>query len=585
MNSKIYRTHVIYFIIISIIGLLIYLPSLTGNFVYDDNETIVKNPYIKNLTFIPQYFDPSHSDMWSVHHQQRGMYRPLLLVSFALNYHISGLNPFSYHLFNIILHILNGLMVYILINSILLSLGESEKEKHRNMRIAFTSALLFVCHPVQTESVSYIVSRSSLMATFFILCSFLFFLYSVKTERYRRTLRITSIMCFVLGLLTKEIVIVLPMIVLLYAALYLYYKKEKQILLASIQTSIPYFIILFLYLLFRILSADRSYLSGAERIFINYFLTSTKAVFIYLKVLVYPLDLNVDHHLPIINTIWDPSALLAFFSILLYYGISSPLFFRYSKTLFLFSLWFLIALMPNMFIPTSEPISEHTIYFPSIGFFAVGMVLVMKFWYRLKLHKIREMRAVGLALFYALIMVMGIMTLDRNHTWQEDISLWSDAVKKSPNHERPHLNLGLAYMGINRPDLAFHEFQSILAMNPNNSSAMNNIGIIWGNVNNFEKAKEAFTNSIKMKAYNPDALNNLGFLYIQFSKYEKSIPILKKVIEIKPNDFTAHTNLGLAYCQMNDHTRGCHYLQNAMKINPDYKRGVQLYQQFCLKNK
>lgn len=585
MNSKVYQTQLIYFIIITSFGILIYIPSLTGNFVYDDYETIVKNPYIKNLSFIPQYFDPSHSDMWSVHRQQRGLYRPLLLASFALNYHISGLNPFSYHMFNIILHILNGLMVYTIINNVLLSLGEPEKDIHRNMRIAFTSTLLFVCHPVQTESVSYIVSRSSLLATFFILCSFLFFLFSMKTECYRRTFRITSIMCFIFGLLTKEIVIVLPMIVLLYAALRLYHKKDKQISLASIQISIPYFIILFLYLLLRILSVDKSYFSAAERIFITYLLTSMKAVFIYLKVLVYPLDLNVDHHLPIINTIWDPSALLAFFLILIYYVISSPLFFRYSKALFLFSLWFLIALMPNMFIPTSEPISEHTIYFPSVGFFAVGMILVMKFWYRLKLYAIREMRAAGLALFYALIMVMGIMTLDRNHTWQEDISLWSDAVKKSPNHERPHLNLGLAYMGINRPDLAFHEFQSILAMNPNNSSAMNNIGIIWGNVNNFEKAKEAFTNSIKMKADNPDTLNNLAFLYIQISKYEKSIPILKKVIEINPNDFTAHTNLGFAYYQMHDHTRGCHYLQNAMKINPDYKRGVLLYQQFCVKNK
>jgi Tfp pilus assembly protein PilF len=524
--------------------------------------------------------------MWSFHHQQRGMYRPLLLVSFALNYHMSGLDPFSYHLFNIILHILNGLMVYITINSVLLSFGETEEEKHRNMRIAFTSALLFVCHPVQTESVSYIVSRSSLMSTFFILCSFLSFsLYSLKIDRYRLTFKIASIMCFVFGLLTKEIVIVLPMIVLLYAALRLYYKKEKQILRSSIKISIPYFMILFLYLLFRILSADRSYLAAAEGMFIHYFLTSMKSIFIYLKLLIYPLDLNVDHHLPIIKTIWDPSALLAFFSILLYYSISSPLFFRYSKTLFLFSLWFLIALLPTLFIPTDEPISEHTIYFPSIGFFAVVMILVIRFWYHISLHKIREIKAVGLSLFYALIMIMGVMTLDRNHNWQDDISLWSDAVKKSPNRERPHNNLGLAYMGINRPDLAFNEFQSILAINPKDSGAMNNIGIIWGSANNFEKAKEAFNDSIKMKAYNPDALNNLGFLYIQFSKYEESIPILKKVVEIRPYDFTAHANLGLAYCQTNDRARGCHYLQNTKRINPDYERGVKLYQQFCAKNK
>jgi hypothetical protein len=310
-----------------------------------------------------------------------------------------------------------------------------------------------------------------------------------------------------------------------------------------------------------------------------------KAFFIYLKLLIIPIGLNVDHHLPIIKTMWEPSALLAFFSILLYYCISSPLFFRYSKTLFLFSLWFLIALMPTMLLPTTEPISEHTIYFPSIGFFTVVMILVMKFWNYIDLYKIKEMKTASLTLFYALIVIMGFLTIDRNHVWQNDLSLWSDAVKKSPDRERPHNNLGLAYMKINRSDLAYNEFQSILAIDPKNSNAMNNIGIIWAGSGNFVKAKEAFTDSINMKVYNPDALNNLGFLYILFSKYELSIPILKKVIAIRPNDFTAHANLGLAYCQTNDRVRGCHYLQNAKRINPDYERGILLYQQFCVKNK
>jgi Tfp pilus assembly protein PilF len=318
--------------------------------------------------------------------------------------------------------------------------------------------------------------------------------------------------------------------------------------------------------------------------FIYYFLTSLKAIFIYLKLLIFPLDLNVDHHLPIIKTIWEPSALLAFFSIMLYYCISSPLFFRYSKSLFLFSLWFLIALMPTMCIPSGEPISEHTIYFPSIGIFTAVMILMMKFWHFIGLYKIKEMKTVGLTLFYALIMIMGIMTMDRNHIWQNDISLWSDAVLKSPNSERPHNNLGLAYMTIDRPDLALNEFQTSLAINPKDSNAMNNIGIIWGVAGNFEKAKEAFTDSIKMKSYNPDALNNLGALYIQSRKYEQSISILKTVIEIRPNDFTAHANLGLAYCQTNDRIKGCHYLQNAKRINPDFAKAVRLYQKFCMKN-
>ncbi|HBH87880.1 MAG TPA: hypothetical protein DDY17_09830 [Syntrophaceae bacterium] len=583
MSKKYGGVYLVDVLLISLLCIIIYAPSLFGNFVYDDIGEIVNNSYIKKLQFIPTYFDPYHKETWSFYEQQHGAYRPLILVSFALNYHLSGLDPFSYHLFNIILHIVNSLLVYLTIGKVLCLSGSACAKEPQNRQIAFASALLFACHPLQTESVSYIVSRTSLLSTSFILGAFLSFIASLSRDRYRITLRLASIMSFAFGLLTKEIVIVLPIIVFIYSILHFHNQKQNKIFISSLRICMPYFFILAAYLLFRIVAVFQFYIPEATGLFIYYFFTSLKAFFIYLKLLIIPVGQNVDHYLPIVKTIWEPSALLAFAGIIIYYGISSPIFFRRSKPLFFFSMWFLIALLPTMVLPTHEPISEHTVYFPSIGFFAAVIIAIVEYWSGSRWSENKTIKIAGLAVFSVIIVLMAYLTMERSRVWNNEISLWSDSVKKSPNHDRPHNNLGLAYMQIGRFDLAIREFQSAVSLNPRNASTLSNIGIAWALSGNYEEAKKAFTESIKIAPLNTDALNNLGFLHIQSGEYGKAIPILEKAIAIKPNDFAANANVGLAYCQTNRRKKGCEYLQGAIHINPDYKRGVLLYQQWCEK--
>jgi len=582
INEKYFNIYLLDVILISLLCILIYSSSLFGDFVYDDIGEIVKNPNIKKLQFIPKYFDPSHKETWSYYEQQHGAYRPLLLVSFALNYYISGLNPFFYHVFNVILHILNSLLVFLTIGRVSYLLGNSYTKESQNRHIALATALLFACHPLQTESVSYIVSRSSLLSTFFILSAFLSFIVSLSNDRSRLALRLVSIMFFISGLFTKEIVIALPIIVFVYSILYLHNLKEKRIFISSLRICMPYFFILVAYLSVRIAANFQFYFPEATGLFIYYFLTSMKAVFIYLRLLIIPIGQNVDHHLPIVKTIWEPSALLAFACIIIYYSISSPIFFRRSKLLFFFSMWFLIALLPTILLPTREPISEHTIYFPSIGFFALVTILFMEYWNRSRWNNSKIIKIVGLFFFSLIIMLMAFLTIERNLVWQNEISLWSDAIKKFPNNDRPHNNLGLAYMQTGRLDLAIREFQTAVSINSQSTTAINNMGIASALSGNYETAKKAFTDLINIEPFNTDALNNLGFLHIEMGEYEMSIPILEKVTKIKPTDFVANVNLGLAYCQTNHRKKGCHYLQNAININPDYDRGVILYKQWCV---
>lgn len=570
-----------------ILCILLYASSLHGAFVYDDFQTIVKNPYIKDLKYIPDYFDPRHTEMWSFHQAQRQLYRPILLTSFAFNYYLSRLDSFSYHLVNLILHIINTLLVYKAVQNIVRLLGPFQNSNPPNLRgIALMTALLFASHPIQTEAVSYIVSRSSLLSTFFILCSFSSFLLAIEeNKRIKHLYKIISLLCFMLGLLTKEITIVVPLLVLVFSILYVTSFQDNRGRHGFIRISSPYFIILIIYLLPRIFLFGKDNLLAKKDIFICYFTTALKAVFIYLKLLILPVWQTVDHFLSVVKSPWDPTLILALGGMLAFVWLLIAKVFPYSKTLFFYVVWFAIALMPTLILPTMEPISEHTVYLPSIGFFAAISFLLITLWNRYEGILNRPIKIVCIGLFSVLIMQLGFLTLNRNLVWQNNLLLWKDAVIKAPQKVRPHQNLGNAYLDAGQLDLAIQEFQTVLSLDPSNANALNNLGIVWAQMGNYEKAVKSFNDSIALEPFNPNYVNNLGFLFITQGCFEAAIPILEKALRINPDNYIAYANLGLAYLETNNRFRGCNCLELSVKLNPDYERGVELYRKFCAKKK
>lgn len=568
-----------------ILCIVLYASSLYGTFVYDDFQTIVKNPYIKDIKYIPDYFDPSHTEMWSFHQAQRQLYRPILLTSFAFNYYLSRLDPFSYHLVNLILHIINTLLVYKAVQNIVSLLGQFKNSNPPNLRgIALTTALLFASHPIQTEAVSYIVSRSSLLSTFFIMCSFSCFLLAIEeNKRAKHLYKIISILCFMLGLLTKEITIVVPFLVLAFSILYVTSFQVNRGWYSIIRISLPYFIILIIYLLPRIFLFGKDNLLAKKDIFVCYFLTALKVVFIYLKLLILPMAQSVDHFLPIVKSPWEPTVVLALAGILAFIWLLIAKVLPYSKILFFYAIWFVIALMPNLILPTLEPISEHTVYLPSIGFFAAISFLLITLWNRYEKNLNRPIKIACIGLFSVLIMQLGFLTLNRNLVWQNSLLLWKDAVRKAPQKVRPHQNLGNAYLDAGQLDSANQEFQTVLSLDPANANALNNLGIVWAQMGNYEKALKVFNDSIALEPFNPDYANNLGFLFIAQGCFKAAIPILEEALRMNHDHYIAYTNLGLAYLETNNRLRGCDCLELSVKLNPDYERGVELYRKFCAK--
>ena len=200
--------------IIFLLGLLVYMNSLGGGFVYDDYAFIVNNPHIKTLSHPGRFFLLKTATSFSGH----SIWRPLRTLSFAFDYHLWGLEPFGYHLTNVLFHIINGVLVYIII----LRLGLA-------WRVALISSCLFLVHPLQTESVSWISSRGDcLFAAFFLLS-----LYWYMKGRI-----ILSYLSFILSLFSKETALSLPLLLLAYDSLFIrpqFVEKRKNNITPSCQ--------------------------------------------------------------------------------------------------------------------------------------------------------------------------------------------------------------------------------------------------------------------------------------------------------------------------------------------------------------
>lgn len=581
MNKCIANTSFKHFLIIIILTTAIYLPSLNGDFVYDDAETIVKNPYIKNLKYLPAYFDPRNSKMWSSHLDQRMFYRPITLVTFALNYNSSGLNPFSYHLVNLVIHILTTLAIYAVVYYTIRSFKEPFSKEMKNS-ISFIASLLFAIHPIQTESVAYVVSRSVIIGTLFLICSLITFVFALDVkEKKRQLINLFSWVFFALSLCSKEIGIVFPLLIFTYS--FLHHKQANLIgcWKTGFIASLPYLIILAIYMVMRTVFMGGATLSVLISNLAIYFATAAKALFIYLRILIIPIGQNADHFLPLVKSVFEPWSVLAYIGLLLIGWLVFTHILSRSLFLSFWMLWYFLSLAPNLLLPTNEAISEHTVYFPSIGFFVTATYIIFVLWSRYGriFGNVQKMAQIGIAL--AVIIQLSFLTLHRNIVWQNAITLWEDTVQKSPNKDRPHINLGLAYYNIGKFDKAIIEYKTALSINPNNYVALNALGIVYADKGELKNAESSFKRSILIKKENPDAYNNLGFLLILKKQYLASIPILKKALTLNPDSSLTLSNLGIALIKSGNLEKGCSYFKLAVSVNPDEKRGHTLFNELC----
>lgn len=566
--------------------LFVYANSLQNSFHYDDFHVIVKNPSIKDSGNLLKFF--SDPKLGSGLVKETFSYRPLIMISFALNYSLGGLDVLGFRIVNILLHVFCTLLVFAVTLG-LLQVAEGEKAgdnetTHRWM--AFFAALIFAVHPVQTESVTYITGRSSSLLALFYLAAVWGFIQYRRSGKFR--FLIGSSLAFACALLVKETAITLPLILFVFIIFFPLGQTRRQ----RFFSFLPYVLISgsFLFLRFYLFGSVQYRTAYARPLFDN-ILTQPQAWIHYLGSFILPLNLNVDYDFPVSHSIFGKDVIR---SIVLLSALALILWriARVQRLVGFFALWFAINLLPtNSLIPLEDVVADRWLYLPSVGLAVLGTLA--GFWlYQQKIRfGQRSLKLVFFALCFLVVEFYGFSTMLRNFDWTSYWTIWEDAASKSPYKARTYIGLGLALNSAGRKEEAISAFNTALRLNQKAGEAHINLGYILFNEGKLDQAIEHFKQAIAMTPrLSPEGYNNLGTAYMAQGKTEEAIQNFQLALKVRPDFSLPYFNLANYYYEkQGDAEKAILFYEKAIQYNPEfiesYKALHQIYEQEGLKEK
>ena len=596
------------------LGFLVYSNVLYAPFFFDDYSIIVDNETIKNLK--ASFIGFSNN-------------RYLTLITFAINYAIAGLRPFSYHLLNSIIHIINAVLVYYFV------IFTFKTPYFINSRlspqfIAFSSAFIFVCHPIQTQAVTYIVQRATSMAAMFYLLSLVSYIKwrlmivqdpiveEQKTRSgYSKTMiYAVSLFSAVLAMKTKEIAFTLPVIMVFYEVFFFDKNSISKSSLSDILkkpnlTRFIYLIPILLTLLIIPLSMT-NFTASSDTIIqdvsnstrdtqdisrFDYLITQSRVIMTYLRLLIFPINQNFDYRYPIYHSLFDFPVMISSIAILSIIGLSVYLFYlsrpetymSQSDTLNMeFSglrlvsfgiIWFFVTLLvESSIIPIRDVIVEHRIYLPSIGFF---IVVVSFADYMIKHSPLKKI------LIVSLVLLLSITAYSRNSLWKDPLKMWEDVVEKAPNNVRAYTEIGAIFRDEGRYAEANEQFEKALKINRNYALTYYNLGFVQYKLGNHENALKYFNKTLSFKLpvlLHMDTLNSMGMTYSEMGDDNNAVIAFKQAISVMPGSIISYNNLGLQYIKMGEYELAIEELTKGLRIreHPGLRYNLSLANQKIL---
>jgi len=538
----------------------IYSQTFESPFIFDDLHKIKENAHIRltQLSFeeiVKAGFKSSKT-------------RPVAFISFALNYYFNQYDPVGYHIVNLCLHVLAGFFLFLFIKTTLKIPCLQNRFTYPAL-IAFWAALIWSVHPVQTQSVTYIVQRMNSMASLLFIVSFWFYVKGRLVEHgSQKWLWYTgATLAWLVSLGCKQITVTLPFMVFLYEW-YFFQDLSKDWLKRSLKWALGIIVVLILIALiytgfhpFEKFSHLNDYAQN-EFTISQRALTQLRVVVYYISLLFYPNPsrLNLDYDFPLSFSLVNPLTTLPALIIIIGLLLLGIYLAKKERLLSFCIFWFLGNLViESSFIPVAI-IFEHRLYLPSM---LVSLMTVTLFYLYIK----PEWLSVGI--ICALVILCSYWTFERNKVWLDHITLWTDCTKKSPNKARPYSNLGKALTDRKMFDEALLNVKKSLEINPNFTEAHYNLGNL---LEKQGKTNEAIEHYIKAVQLNPNfakAHNNLGIALLKQDKPNEAVKHYLKALQIAPNFAKAHNNLGLALSITGEINEAIEHYTKALQINPN----------------
>jgi protein O-mannosyl-transferase len=586
-SAAFFRKPFVHILIIVVLGILIYSNTFNAPFAYDDISNIINNSSIKDIHHI-------------INSQTIYDNRLIGNLTFALNYQLHELNVAGYHIFNLLIHLLNALLVYWLV---ILTFKTPYVSAYLQKDVLKTSdpyrwiplftALLFVSHPVQTQAVTYIVQRFASLSTLFYLVSLVMYIKARGSDSSKRAgyaFFAASILSAVLAMRTKEIAFTLPVMVFLYEFMFFPgdVKKRMRYLLVLLLLLLTMFIIPLSMMLTQSGSTgvkgidELTKMAGyAEVSRWDYLNTQFRVIVTYIRLLFLPIHQNLDYDYLIYGTFFTPSVFLSFFILLGVFCWGIYLLYRSYKSdqsnrcwyrLISFGIfWFFVTLsVESSIIPIRDVIYEHRLYLPSVGFF-MAIMSGVGFLYDRPANQTNGVAKVFIPVMILMVIGLSLTAYARNFAWSDKVTLWEDVVKKSPDKIRPHYNLAEAYQEQGRLDDAVREYRTAINLRPDLVEPHFNLGLVYRKQGRFDDAVREYLMVIKLRPDFADAHTNLGAAYDRQRRFEDAVKEHQTAIKLVPDHVTAHYNLAVAYHHQGRFDDAIKEYQTAINLKPDYE--------------
>ncbi len=519
------RKHLLDCVLLTLAALLVYGRLVGADFQasWDDNVYILNNGVVHGFSWehIRSAFCIGTGNI--------GQYNPLALLSFMLDYTFWGLNPGGYHLTNIIIHLLNGLLVYRLITKL-----------HGDRLVSLAAAALFLLHPVQVESVAWISERKGLLSLFFMLIAWeRYLVYRAAATDKRGLAYGLSLLCFLLSLLAKTASVVLPVILLSYD--WCFASKDKRVFFRD---KVPFVVVAVIFAAIEIYAEQpdkggslAGYHGGSP---LATFFTMLPVFCRYLRLLVWPAGLNIEHW-PSVHRAFDLEVAGAILLLAVIFAAGVFLFRRERRLGFWF-LFFWVGLLPvSQIVPLFLLMYEHYLYLPIIGFAALagsGVAFVRsRVPYPLVI-------TVLLAFWIA---ALSEVSFQRTAVWRNSLSLFTDSATKSPGAFRVWWVLGGIYRLSGDFPAAQRSYEKSLELNPKSTDVLWELGNMHAERGEFDKG---FHYLDRLHAINPTYVKGWdthGDIHRDRREYAEAEEAYLRVMELQPDAVEVDVSLAALY--------------------------------------
>ena len=532
-------------ITILILTLIAFIPVFKAEFVsWDDPDYVTQNQSIRSLGNFKEI----------VTSPVQGNFHPITMLSLAVNYASSGKNAGSYHVMNLLFHLMNIVLVFFFVFRL----------SGKKPWIDFITALIFGLHPLHVESVAWVSERKDVLYSFFFLGGLLSYLNFLEKGKYSRLLIV--LVFFLLSLLSKPAAVIFPLVLI---ALDYYYGRLN---LKSLLEKIPFFL---LSLLFGILTVQAQSKTGAVAgagLFPGYFrfFFGFYGIMMYIIKTLLPINLCTFYPFPAVNNALPNEYYISVaFGAALVTGLIFSL--RKQKLIAFSILFFLINLLLVLqFMPVgSAIIADRYTYLPLIGIF-----IIPAFFFQNRVDKNKgKVPSGGFALLAAISIILLVMTYSQAATWKNSATLWDKAISVSPS-SKAYTNRGLVYKLNGNNEKAVEMYSQAIKMNKVEKDALVNRGNIYFNTQKYDLAISDYNACLSIDSTDQLALENRGASYGLQGKYDLALRDMDAALRHQPKSANGYANRATILQLLNRHQEAIDDYYRHMKNTPDENGNV-----------